>query len=142
MIAEVVNRLNTVCGGLVEVKTAEDLDVLEKGTAAAHGTAFVIPYRERAGENQLASGAHRQLVVIQFLVAFIVRRHNDALGSLRAAEFDSLKADIEDALAGWQPRDGFDPCELVGGEGTPLGNGASVYVQTWETSRYLEGNQR
>lgn len=142
MISAVSAWIAEACPSVTDVKTAEDLDLLEKATAASHGSVFVIPYRERAGEAQLTTGLHRQLVAVQFLTAFIVRRHADALGAQRAAEFDGLKAEIEAALAGWEPARGFGPCELVGGEGTPLGNGVSVYVQTWETTRYLQGVQR
>lgn len=139
MIALVVDRLKERCPGIVKVLLAEDLDMLEKGTAVPHGTAFVIPFRERASENALSSGGHRQLVTMQFLTAFVVRRHDDDRGAERALAFDGLKAEIEAALAGWAPSPEGEPCELVGGEGTPLGNGVSVYVQTWETSRILTG---
>lgn len=139
MIASFEARLRERCSGLKEIRTAEDLDLLEKATAVQSGTAFVIPYRERAGENHLSAGGFRQLVVVQVIVAFVIRRHDDVHGAERARLFDTLKAEIEGALAGWTPDGGHDACELVGGEGTPLGNGTSIYVQTWETSRLLEG---
>lgn len=139
MIEAFETRLREQCPGLADVRTAEDLDMLEKAAAVPHGTAFVIPYRERAGENHLSAGGFRQLVVTQILVAFVTRRHDDPTGAARARQFDGLKAEIERALAGWTPPAAHDPCELVGGEGTPLGNGVSIYVQTWETSRLLQG---
>jgi len=141
MIAELVARLTAACPDLKGVEMAEDLDFLiqARGTAAADKHAYVIPYRERAKPNSRATGGHLQQVQEQVLTALVLRRHDDNRGSARAGLFDTLKGTIEQALTGWAPP-GYDPFELVGGEGTPLGNGVSVYIQTWETARLLEGN--
>lgn len=137
MLNLVVERLKERAASLPAVEMAEDLDAIGKATARATGTIFVIPWREKAKPNALMSGGFRQLVQVQFLTAILLRHHADALGTMRASEFDAHKNAIEQAIAGWEPTDVSDPCELVGGEGTPLGNGASVYVQTWETTRFL-----
>ncbi|MGZ2403361.1 phage tail terminator protein [Rhizobium ruizarguesonis] len=137
MLNLIVERLRAHAAILPAVEMAEDLDVVAKATARVSGTTFIIPLREKAKPNTLMSGGFRQLVREQFLTAIILRHHGDALGSMRASEFSSFKDAIEQAIAGWEPTDVSDPCELVGGEGTPLGNGASVYVQTWETTRFL-----
>ena len=104
------------------------------------GTAFVLPYRERAEGSPYAVGSFRQLVHTQVLVAFVVRRHSDAKGAQRVAGFDAYKDAIESALAGWIGPGMEDPMELVAAQAAPMGNGVTAYVQTWETSRFLEGS--
>lgn len=139
MLSAIVDRLEANSGTLTEIQVAEDLDAVVAATAPDSGTAFVVPFREIAKPNTRMTGAHLQRVDVQFLVAFVVRYHDDAAGAERAAMFDGLKTSAETALAGWQPSPEGDPCSLVGGETNPLGNGVTVYVQTWQTSRYLTG---
>ncbi|WP_174800683.1 phage tail terminator protein [Martelella limonii] len=138
MIAEIVARLKEAAPDLAGVLPAEDIEILSKATAPKSGTAFVLPFRERAEPNQRATGGHLQIVAVQFLVAFVIRQY-DTRGGKRALAFDDLKHAIEQALAGWMPPSAEEPLELVGGQATALGNGASIYVQTWQTSRFLEG---
>lgn len=138
MINEVIARLKSNAVELADVLPAEELEALSKGTAPKHGTAFVIPYREQGEPNEYSTGIFRQRVLVQLLVAFVIRRHDDAKGGKRVADFDTLKGSIEDALAGWSTDPGNDLFELVAAQAAPLGNGVSVYVQTWQTSRQLE----
>ncbi|QQM29051.1 hypothetical protein JET14_11940 [Martelella lutilitoris] len=132
-------RLLTAGAPIVAVELAENLDALARGTAAKSGTAFLVPWSERGGDNMIATGGFRQLVDAQFLVAVVIRYHADAKGADRVALFESMKASIEGVLAGWQYDEHAEPMALVGGESSPLGNNVTVYVQTWQTSRYLEG---
>jgi len=76
---------------------------------------------------------------MQFVVAFVVQIHSDAKGAERAKAFDGFKADIEQAMTGWEPTPNSAPFELVGGESSSLGNNRSIYAQTWETTRQLTG---
>ena len=139
MIELIRQRLEDQTTTLTSVDVAEDLDALAAGTSAPSGTGFVVPYRERARPNTRATGGHRQLVEVQGVIAFLIRVHGDAKGSERARQFDAHKTDIESAMAGWAPFDESNPFDLVGGESTSLGNGVSIYAQTWETTRYLTG---
>ncbi|KMK68580.1 hypothetical protein [Puniceibacterium sp. IMCC21224] len=139
MIAEIVQRLQDEATAMTAVQVAEDIEALAKSTAADHGAAFVVPWRERATPNPLSTGGFRQKVKVQVVVAFVIRQHNDARGSERALMFDGFKSSIEGALAGWSPFESSDPFELVGGEGSALGNSVTIYAQTWETSRFLTG---
>lgn len=138
MISEIVTRLEEKTASFKAIRPAEDVDALSKGTAPQDATVFVLPYRERATPSELM-GVYRQIVAVQFLVAFFVRRHDDAQGGKKIGVFDIMKSEIEAALAGWEPDFLATPVELVAGQSASLGNGATVYVQTWETSRYLEG---
>ncbi len=138
MIGDIVTRLKTRATELKAVWTAEDLAALQKGAAPRDGDCFVVPGPESGERNPFSTGAFRQLVTVQFLVAFIIRHAADAKGGERVSKFDVYKASIEAALAGWLPTPDSDPCELVSGQGRPLSNGATVYVQTWQTTRYLE----
>lgn len=137
MITEIADRLRETCPSLSAVDMAEDLDALAKGTAPRHAATFVMPYRKKAEPNELATG-FRQKVIVQVLVAFFVRRHDDTKGGKRAALYDDLETEIEAALAGWEPEFVEDPFELVAGQTQPFGNGATINVMTWQTSRSLE----
>lgn len=134
----VIDCLIDQAPSLTAVLPLEDLEALGKMTSPRSGTAFVLPYREKGEPNEIATGSFRQLIAFQFLVAFVVRRHDDASGGKKLLTFDVLKEEIEEALAGWVPVRGSAACELVAAQAAPLGNGVSLYVQTWQTSRYLE----
>jgi len=122
------------------VEVAEDIDAVgDLAGQVESGTAIIMPWRERAGEQQLATGGHRQRVETQFIVGVVLRNYDQKMGGDRAVEFDAYKADLEAALAGWLPAAGIDPCELVGGESSPVSKGVSIYVQTWATARFLTG---
>jgi hypothetical protein len=136
VIEEIIARLQAACPSLHSVGQAEELDALDRGTAPPNGSTFVIPFGEVAEANALMNG-FRQQVETQVLVAFLIRRHGDAKGGKRAAGFDALKGEIEQALAGWTAPSAIEPFELVSGRGAPRGNGVTIYVQTWRTSRYL-----
>lgn len=140
MISEIVARLEEKTTSFKAIRPAEDVDALSKGTAPQDATVFVLPYRERAAPSELV-GAFRQTVAVQFLTAFFVRRHDDAKGDKKILVFDNMKSEIEAALAGWEPDFVVDPIQLIAGQAAPLGNGATVYVQTWETSRFLESQE-
>lgn len=139
MLQEIIDRLKSNVPILVDVRPAEDIDAVMSGTAPRSGMAFVLPYRERAEPNALSTGGFRQKVAVQLLVAFVIRHHDDAKGGKKVAMFDEYKTAVEGALAGWEPAAAEDPLELVSGQAAPLGNSTTVYVQTWETSRFLKG---
>jgi hypothetical protein len=40
-------------------------------------------------------------------------------------------------MAGWELNPETGPFELVSGRGQPIGNGVTIYVQTWKNQRYL-----
>jgi hypothetical protein len=139
MIDLFIARLKELAPSLSSVSSAEELAALSEGVAPNNGACFVVPYREQARPNELMTGGFRQVVDMQVLIAFVVRRADDAKGTQRVSMFDGFKSEIEAAIAGWEPTDWSDPCELVSGKSAPFRNGASIYVQTWQTSRLLTG---
>jgi hypothetical protein len=137
----VIDRLKDRAPSLKEVRQAEDIAALSQGVAPPSGTAYVLPYRELAIPNELGMGGFRQYVGVQLLVAFVLRRHDDAKGGAKATMFDTYKGEIELALAGWSIDPSNDLFELVSAKAAPMGNGATIYVQTWQTSRFLEASE-
>lgn len=124
----------------IAVEIAEDIDaVADLAGRVDSGTAIIMPWRERAGEQQLATGGFRQRVEVQFMVGVVLRDYDQMMGGDRATSFDALKGDLETALAGWEPDSCAEPCELIGGESSPISKGVSIYVQTWATARFLTG---
>ncbi|ARE40910.1 hypothetical protein RGUI_2769 [Rhodovulum sp. P5] len=146
MLGDILARLSSTLptDRWAGVEIAEDIDALTEraGQVATElGTAIVMPWRERADPNPLATGGFRQRVEVQFAVGAVVRLYDHLMGADRALRFDALKSDVEAALAGWEPPTGSDPCELIGGEASPVETGVSIYVQTWATARFLTGAQ-
>ncbi len=137
MISLVIDLLRDFAPSLTSVSGAEDLEAISKGTAPRNGAAFVVPFAEDAEPNAMISGGFSQRVEVRVLIAFIIRRHDDAKGAARASDFDTFKNEIETVMAGRMPDQDGDPFELVSGRASSLGNGATIYVQTWKTSRYL-----
>lgn len=123
-----------------DVLIAEDIDELTRlAGQIADTSAIVMPWRERAAAQSLVSGGHRQRVEAEFAIGMIVRLYDQAMGAERATRFDTLKSDIEAALAGWLPEGCVSPFELIAGESSPVTTGVSIFVQTWATARFLTG---
>jgi hypothetical protein len=138
MIAEIVARLKLAAGELTSVDAAEELEAISKGVAPQHGSCFVLPFREIAQPNERMNTELLQHVSTEVLIAFVVRHHGSAKGGKRVEDFDRFKLSIETAVAGWQVDPSWEPMELVAGHAGVLGNGATAYVQTWRTSRFLQ----
>jgi len=138
VIGAVVDRLEAAAPALTSIGVAEDLEALGRGTAPKNGAAFVLPFQDRPAETDYMTGGFSQRIEVLLLVAFIIRRSDDARGAQRAGSFDLFKGEIEAALAGWSPNsEEYDLFELAAGRSASLGNGVTVYVQTWRTGRYL-----
>lgn len=137
MIEAIVQRLQAEAPQLSSVGVAEDLEAIAKGVAPKNGATFVLPFSDRAEPNAYGMGAFSQRVEVQFLVAFVVRQQDDVSGAKRVGNFDALRLAIEGAIAGWAPEAENDLCELAAGRSASLGNGVTVYVQTWRTTRYI-----
>lgn len=122
------------------IEVAEDIDAVgELAGQLDNGSLIIAPWRERADRQALAAGGFRQRVAVQFLTGVVIRHYDDFLGEARALQFDTYLRQLETALAGWYPPSGCAGCELVGGESSPVTKGVSIYVQIWETARFLTG---
>ncbi len=127
-------------GQFAQVEICESLqEIVGVAPALDDGSLVLVPWQEQAAPNRNATGLHRQRVVFRFVTGIVLRRHDDPRGAERAQAFGAYRKTVEDLLAGWQPSAGSDSCSLVGGETTGLGNGVSIYAQTWATSRFLTG---
>ena len=140
MLADIHDRLRLSLPGerWDTVAVAEDIDVMSALAGQLPDRSLIImPWRERAGAQQLATGGFRQRVEVQFATGIVIREYDQFMGGDRALRFDEMKRDVEAALAGWEPPSGGEPCELVGGESSPVTKGVSIFVQTWATARFL-----
>lgn len=142
MLELIYNRLAD-SGDFAQVEICESLqDILGVATALDDGSLVLVPWQEQAAQNRNATGGHRQRVACRFVVGVMLRRHDDPRGAERALAFDAYRQKVETLLAGWQPAAGSDACSLVGAETSGLGDGVSIYAQTWATSRFLTGANR
>ena len=128
-------------GDFAQVEVCESLDVVV-GVAPAldDGSLVLVPWQESARQSPISTGGHRPFVAVRFVVAVVLRRHDDPQGGARALAFDTYRRKVEALLAGWAPSPDHDLCDLVGAETSGLGNGVSIYAQTWQTSRFLTGD--
>ena len=139
MLDQIYSRLSAT-GAFSAIEVAENLAVIVgRAPAAEDGTLFIAPWREHAQPSINATGVHRQHVSVQFVTAILFRRYDDPRGGERARAFEAAKGTVEQALVGWIPDGAFDVVSLVGAEASSLGNGVSIYAQTWQTSRFLTG---
>ena len=142
MLAGIHAHLKSALNGPIwdRIEVAEDIDAVgDLAGQLGNGSLIIAPWRERAEDQTLASGGFRQRVALQFLTGVVLRHYDDFLGQARALQFDTYLRGLEAALAGWEPPGGISPCQLVGGESSPVSKGVSIYVQTWETARFLTG---
>lgn len=122
------------------IEIAEDIDHLSARAGQINTPAVIVmPWREGAEPQSLASGGFRQRIETQFATGIVLRHYDQLMGAARATRFDSLKAELEAVLAGWVLPNFVSPCELVGGESSPITTGVSIYVETWATARFLTG---
>ena len=122
------------------VVLVEDIDALANHAGQIDsGSVIVVPFREKASAQSLSMGGHRQRITMQFIIGVVIRYYDSFLGAERAVQFDGHLRRLEAALAGWEPPGAISPCELVEGESSPIEKGVSIYVQTWETARFLTG---
>ncbi|GAB1477765.1 hypothetical protein MASR2M74_03070 [Paracoccaceae bacterium] len=140
MLESIYDRLKN-SGQFLDVLVVESIEAISASaaTAAEDGSLFLAPWRERAKAAPYATGGHRQAVDFQFVTALVLRRYDDPQGGERARDFDAFKSTVEQLLAGWSPELAGFPVSLIGAEGTGLGNGVSIYAQTWQVSRFLTG---
>lgn len=142
MLAEIYARLTSLLppAHWDRIEVAEDIDaVADLAGQLDNGSLIIAPWREQAADQSLASGGFRQRIAVQFLTGVVIRHYDDFLGAARALQFDAYLRALESALAGWEPASAISPCQLVGGESSPVTKGVSIYVQTWETARFLTG---
>ncbi|ADE84736.1 phage tail terminator protein [Rhodobacter capsulatus] len=122
------------------VDVAENIDALaDRAGQVKSGTAIIMPWTETGRPQTLMGGGFRQWVEVQFVVGIVVRLYDGVMGGERAMAFDAYRSDIEAALAGVVIPGFVEPCELVGGETSPISTGVSIYAQTWATARFLTG---
>ncbi len=140
MLADIHDRLKMAASPpFADVYIAEDIDAFsERAGLVDSGSVIIMPWRERAEGQALATGGHRQRVEAQFAVGIVIRHYDAMMGGDRAVQFDTYKTALEQLLAGWEPQ-GAEPCELIGGESSAVATGVSIYVQTWATARFLTG---
>lgn len=141
MLALILARLQAELP-TADIQIAESLEAVAATIQTAEdGTIFAVPFRERGRTQSNVTGYFRQAVDVMFATVTVLRRHDDPRGSARAAAFDAQKAQIEAALLGWEPFTTSAGVTLAASETQGLGNGVSILTQTWQTTRFLTGEQ-
>lgn len=124
-----------------DVIVAESTDMISgRATAAEDGAVVLVPWREKGRPMVDATYSFRQIIDVQVVTALVSRLHDDPRGGGRALVFDARRALTEELLSGWQPLPESESVSLVGAEGHSVSQGVSIYVQTWQTTRFLTAN--
>ncbi|MCF1446628.1 hypothetical protein FS800_23420 [Agrobacterium vitis] len=139
MIGEIIARLKAETT-ITDIRPAEDMEALSNGVLPPNRTVFVLPFREAGNPNQFATGGFRQSIDVWIIVAFFIRRYDDAKGGGRVTEFEQIRQEIETALAGWAWDEHEELFELVSSQASAFGKGTTIFAQTWKTTRTLEAS--
>lgn len=118
-------------GGLAELPAAEE-EIRQLPAA------FVVPLRERAGENPLGSGGYSQRVAVNFGVVLAVSRAGMNSGRT-AGILKPYWREVKDRLLGWAPLEGYEPIEYAGGALFRIGARIVLWQMEFRTA-YEERN--
>jgi hypothetical protein len=110
-----IARLETEVRAFQDVKGSVDF---ARAAADLRRTpaAFVITASARAPENRTGTEVTQQLVAETFGVVIAAQNLRDARGEESSKDLRALRLAVLTALHGWQPYEGFDPCEYVSGQ--------------------------
>lgn len=125
LVTDVIARLESQVPALIKVEGAAELSLLiDKGKLPPRTpAAFVLWLGEDAAPVATVTGVHRQQVTTVIGVVLVESVAGDATGARAYEEAAPLRDAVTDALAGWPPGTGFEPCAYRRGRfvGMPQG---------------------
>ena len=135
MLPLITARLESTVSALRRVAGAADIAAAEEDLKRMPA-AYVLPLRERAGENYL-DNAVSQRVARAFGVLYAVRNLRDARGDAAHVHLEELRTEGRAALLGWEPDDDHEPIEFRGGRLLRLTNPILFWQDEYETAHLV-----
>ncbi|GAB4192578.1 MAG: hypothetical protein OHK0024_32780 [Thalassobaculales bacterium] len=123
--------------GLRHVDDALGLAALKAAPPSARlPAAYVVPIRETAGGNHLAT-AVRQRVQVSFGVLLVVARDGDPTGGRARASIDAIATALRGRLLGWRPDDGWAPVTYAGAHLVAIEHGCAWHQLSFQSSHTI-----
>lgn len=141
-LADVTARIKAIKTGnkplFSTVLTALDPDVVIEDGIVRQDSAFVVPVREFAAENQRTTGIYSQEITVVFGVMIGLRSVNDRLGSNINERLQAAIKAVRASIVGWEPSTEHEPVALVEGEIVAFMKGGAFWMEQYKTSYLYE----
>jgi hypothetical protein len=135
----VIDRLKAACPSLTNrvAGTAEFEEQVER-TDLAVPCAFVMPLSDEVSENATAGSIVTQVVEERFGIIVIVANTTDPRGQAGGESLDDLRAELWDALLGWEPDGSHTPLEYRGGRHLAMNRARLIHQFDFATNFVLQ----
>lgn len=121
-----------------DVLTALDPETVIESGAVARDSAFVIPMREFAQENERTTGTYSQQMTTLFAVMIGIRAINDRLGSSINDRLARAIQEIRKSLIGFEPTNDLEPISFIEGEIVAFLRGGAFWMEQYRTGYLYE----
>lgn len=121
-----------------QVLTALDPDTVIEAGAVARDSAFIVPMREFASENERTTGTYSQQMNTLFAVMIGIRAINDRLGSTINDRLAKAIKEVRKSLVGWQPSEDLEPISFIEGEIVAFLRGGAFWMEQFRTGYLYE----
>lgn len=140
MLSDVVIFLKAASGSpFRHVDQALALASIQANPPRQVPAAYVVPTSSMAGPNTTGTQEVRQRKTVRFGVVVVQRVHDDAAGSKRAEEIETLTEHLEAILVGWTPGEAFTPITFVRGSLVHMTEGEVWWLHEFSTDTTLRG---
>lgn len=141
IIGEILARLKSETGATFRiVGGAGDLAQV-KDVPLALPAAYVFVKQEDSEPNARATGPSLQITALDVGIVIVTANIADARGAAAAADIESLKMAVRDALVGWHPASAASAVENVGGQMVKTSGGTVWWEHTVSTTFYVREKQ-
>lgn len=140
MLALIVTHLKTSAGTpFRHVDQALALSSIQSSPPRQTPAAYVVPTSSQGGPNTTGTLETRQQKTIRFGVVIIQRVHDDAAGTKRAEEIETLIGQTEALLVGFSLGETFTPITFIRGSLVHMGEGEVWWLHEFSTDTILRG---
>lgn len=121
-----------------QVLTALDPETVIDAGGVARDSAFVVPMREFAQENERTTGTYSQQMTTLFAVMIGIRAINDRLGNTINDRLARAIKEVRKALVGWEPSEDLEPISFIEGEIVAFLRGGAFWMEQFSTGYLYE----
>jgi len=99
--------------------------------------AFVVPMIDTAQRSGTGTQVVRQLVAETIGVVMMIRSRNDKYGGRQLDLVNTVRADVQTALLGWQPSPNHEPFEFDRGRLQDWKDGVVMWLDQYRTEKQI-----